>query len=89
VDKVPTSYRIIRNTNISTKNDALLERIAGVYGSLDSALDRVQQLQASAQGDDEDLSSGPIWLYDEDASEQEILDDVHGDARLGSIEIVR
>jgi hypothetical protein len=86
---MPTSYRIIRNTNISTKNDALLDRIAGVYGSLDSALDRVQTLQASAQGDDDDLQSSPIWLYDEDASEQEILDDVLGEARVGSIEIVR
>lgn len=81
-------YRIIRNNNISTKNDALLDTVAGVYGSLDLALDKVQPLQASSQEGDDEMPGCPIWLYDENATEQEILDDVKGIARLGSIEEV-
>jgi hypothetical protein len=81
-------YRIIRNNNMSTKNDALLESVAGVYRSLEMALDKVQPLQASGQEGDDDMPGCPIWLYDENATEQEILDDIQGKARLGSIEEV-
>jgi hypothetical protein len=81
-------YRIIRNNNMTTKNNALLDRVAGVYRSLEVALDKIQPLQASSQEGDDDMPGCPIWLYDENATEQEILDDVHGEARLGSIEEV-
>jgi hypothetical protein len=73
---------------MSTKNDALLDSVAGVYRSLDVALDKIQPLQASSQEGDDNMPGCPIWLYDEDATEQEILDDVDGEARLGSIEEV-
>jgi hypothetical protein len=89
VGVMPKCYRIIRNTNVSSKNDALFERVAGVYRSLDMALDKVQPLQGSGQEGEDDQPGCPIWLYDEDADEQMILDDVRGDSRLGSIEEVK
>ena len=82
-------YRIIRNPNVSSKNDALFEQVAGVYGSLDLALDKVLPLQASSQEGEDDMPGCPIWLYDENASEDEILEDVRGEGRLGSIEEVK
>ena len=82
-------YRIIKNNNMSTKNDALFDRVTGVYQSLDMALDKIQPLQASSQEGDDEMPGCPIWLYDENATEQEILDDIQGKARLGSIEEVK
>lgn len=73
----------MRNRKVSSRNDALLDTVEGVYKSLEKALGAVWDFKTNT------IQDGVIWLYDKEATRGEIMQDLRGEGRLASVVEVR
>jgi hypothetical protein len=73
----------MRNRKVSSRNDALLDSVEGVYRTLESALGAVWDFKTNI------IQDGVVWLYDGQATRGEVMQDLRGEKRLASVVEVR